>query len=146
MSHASNAMAIGLFEMKKGTGHEALGMSDGIKSHRDLIAWQRAFDLGLLTYELTTKFPEHERFNLTVMIRRTAIQIASHIADGYGRQSTTDYIRLLRSARGGLYELDTQLLYAVRSNYLNEETYERANSKLEECSRILAGLIRSLER
>ncbi len=121
-------------------------MSEPIKSHRDLIAWQKAFDLGLLAYELTTKFPDHERFNLTVMIRRTAIQIASHIADGYGRQNTIDYIRLLRTARGGLYELDTQLLFAVRLAYLSEETYQRANTKLEECGRILAGLIRSLER
>lgn len=121
-------------------------MDPPIKSHRDLIAWQRAFELGLHVYELTTKFPEHERFNLTVMIRRTAMQITGHIADGYGRQHTVDYVRLLRAARGSLYELDTQLLYAVRLTYLSEETYAIASERLEECGRILAGLIRSLER
>ncbi len=71
--------------------------------------------------------------------------MASNIAEGYGRGSTTDYVRFLRMARGSLYEIDTQLLIAHRLEYLPENTFQKAELQLNECSRVLVGLIKSLE-
>ena len=34
--------------------------SESIKSHRDLIAWQKAMDLTVTVYELTKTFPREE--------------------------------------------------------------------------------------
>lgn len=76
---------------------------------------------------------------------RSAISVASNIAEGYGRGSSQDYIRFLRIARGSLYEMDTQLLFALRLGYLAPDQHETLQSEVDECGRILAGLIRSLE-
>jgi four helix bundle protein len=116
-----------------------------IRSHRDLIAWQKTFSLGLEIYQVTKRLPEHEKFGLISQLRRGSVSVASNIAEGYGRQTTADYLRFLRVARGGLYELDTQLLFCVELNYLDRNDYTPLHERLDECGRILAGLIRSLE-
>ena len=117
-----------------------------ISSHRDLIAWQKAVELGLLVYEISRAFPDDERFGLTSQIRRCSISIASNIAEGFGRGTRTDYIRFLRIARGSLREVDTQMTFAVRLGYVDGPVAHQAFDLINECSKILAGLIRSLEQ
>lgn len=121
-------------------------MSHEIKSHRDLVVWQKAVELGLAVYDATQRFPGDERFGLTNQLRRASVSIASNIAEGYGRGTTDDYARYLRVARGSLFEVDTQLLFAVRLGYLSETTHHQLDEALRECSRLLAGLLRSLAR
>ncbi len=120
-------------------------MAERIRTYRDLIAWQRAFQLGLRIYKLTRELPDHERFGLISQLRRGSISIASNIAEGYGRGSTSDYVRFLKIARGALYELDTQLQFAVELGYVSSSQFEEVNQHLLEAERVLAGLIRSLE-
>lgn len=116
-----------------------------IRSHRDLVAWQKAMDLGIEVYRLTKTLPESERFGLVSQLRRASVSIPSNIAEGYGRGTTADYIRFLRASRGSLYEIDTQLLLAVRLEYIPTSSYDGILERINECGRILAGLIRSLE-
>ncbi|MCC6228504.1 MAG: four helix bundle protein [Phycisphaerales bacterium] len=116
-----------------------------IRSHRDLVAWQKAVEFGLLVYEVTKSFPSDERFGLTSQMRRGTVSVASNIAEGYGRGSTSDYLRFLPVARGALFEVDTQLIFAVRLGLVSQEKFDEIESKCKECGRILAGLIRSIE-
>lgn len=119
-------------------------MSD-IRSHRDLIAWQKAVELSLAIYSATQGFPAEERCGLVSQLRRAGVSVASNIAEGYGRGSTIDYVRYLRTARGSLYEIDTQLLIAARLEIVSMPVFQQLESQLNECSRILVGLIRSLD-
>lgn len=120
-------------------------MRDEIRSFRDLHAWQKAFELGAAVYERTRSFPSDERFGLTIQARRSAIPVASNIAEGHGRGSRSDYLRFLRIARGSLFELDTQLRFAARFGYLAGDGLEALAVQVDTCGRVLAGLIRSLE-
>lgn len=121
-------------------------MSEPIKSFRDLIAWQKAVDLGLFANEVTSRFPDHEKYGLTAAIRRNAFLIASQIADGYGQQNSGEFIRHLRQARGTIYVVDTQMMFAVRLGYLPEDTHRPVSLKVEEVAKVLSGLLRSLDR
>ena len=115
-----------------------------ISTYKDLIAWQKAFQLGLNIYQIAGNLPDHERYGLISQLRRGAISIASNIAEGYGRGSKTDYLRFLKIARGALYELDTQLLFTDQLTYINKDAYKGVKEQLDESERVLAGLIRSL--
>jgi four helix bundle protein len=117
----------------------------GIQSYRDLVAWQKAFEMGIAVYALTKTIPDHERYGLTSQMRRSAVSVASNIAEGYGRQSRTDYVRFPKVARGSLYELETQMLFAVELGYVEKSASEVVFGQFSECGRVLAGLIRSLE-
>jgi 23S rRNA-intervening sequence protein len=51
-------------------------------SFKQLVVWQRAVELSLATYKLTSGFPKSEQFGLTNQLRRAAVSIASNIAEG----------------------------------------------------------------
>ena len=59
-----------------------------IKSYKDLLIWQRSIELCKLVYEITTGFPEVEKFGLVSQMKRSAVSIPSNIAEGYGRNYT----------------------------------------------------------
>lgn len=109
------------------------------------MAWQLAVAASIEVYRLTKPFPADERFGLTQQLRRAAVSVPSNIAEGYGRGSRQDYARFLRVARGSLYEVETQLLIAVRLGYLGDDAYRDIRAQLAEAGRVLAGLIRSIE-
>lgn len=121
-------------------------MATRIESYRDLLAWQRAFSLGLLIYRATDSFPNRERYGLTSQMRRSAISIASNIAEGYSRGSRIDYLRFLKISRGSLCELETQSLFASELGFLPEDRKNEVLLSIEECKRLLAGLIKGVER
>jgi len=116
-----------------------------IRGYQDLIAWQKAFQLGIGIYQVVLSLPDHERFGLISQLRRAAVSVASNIAEGYGRHGRADYLRFLKMARGSIYELDTQLLFAVELKYFSPDQHKPVKSQLDEAERVLAGLIRGVE-
>jgi len=120
-------------------------VSDGIQSYRDLIAWKKAYGLGLALYEFSTRFPEHERFGMTVQIRRSALAVARFIAEGYGKHNPTAYAQALRNARSATYDIDTQLAFAIGLKYAAEAECDALLKQTAECGKVISGLIRSIE-
>ena len=117
-----------------------------IRSYRDLEVWKRGVDLVELIYKLTQSFPSEEKFGLTSQLRRAAVSISSNIAEGWGRDSTKDYVRFVRIARSSLFEIETQLIIAHRLGYLNEDALRASLQETEVESKMLLSLIRSLRR
>ena len=117
-----------------------------VRTYRDLIAWQKSHALALAVYRLTSTFPAEERFGLTAQVRRASVSVPSNIAEGYGRGGRADYARFLKLARGSLYEVDAQLLLAADLGHLGREQYQEACQSIEECERVLAGLIRAIDQ
>jgi four helix bundle protein len=95
-------------------------MSGG--NYRNLIAWQRAMDVVVRTYEATEHFPECERFGLARQMCRAAVSAPSNIAEGRGRVTRRDFRHFLIQARGSLYELETQLEIACRLQFISVES------------------------
>ena len=90
-------------------------------SYQDLIVWQKSMQLVKEVYTLVKMLPKEEQFALSDQMRRAVVSIPSNIAEGYGRNSTNDYIRFLNIARGSKYELDTQIQICVMLNYISKE-------------------------
>lgn len=116
-----------------------------IKSFKDLLVWQKAFELVLAVYAATRSFPSDERFGLTSELRKTARSLPYNIAEGHKRPTTADYLRFLGIAAGSGGELETQLLLAERLAYLTPDQAEDLLDRYREVERMLAGLVRSLE-
>ena len=83
-----------------------------VQSFRDLIAWQKAIDLVAEIYEATKGFPKEEIYALTNQLRRAAVSVPSNIAEGQGRFSTSEFRHFLGNARGSLFEVQTQIVFA----------------------------------
>src|SRR5882762_5838834 len=99
------------------------GAKAPIRSHRDLIVWQKAMDLVVAVYRATETFPKAETYGLTSQIRRAVTSIPANIAEGQGRRLTKEFLYFLANARGSLWELDTHLEAATRLGFLSTETH-----------------------
>jgi|SRR6267378_4473720 len=115
-----------------------------IKSHRDLIVWQKAMVLVSDVYALTKTFPREKIYGLTAQTRRAAASVPANIAEGQGRRLGREFHQFLGNARGSLMELDTHLELALRVGYINEEQHTVIRAKLDEVGRVLNGLMRSI--
>jgi four helix bundle protein len=71
-------------------------------------------------YIATSNFPKEEIFGLTSQIRRSAVSIASNIAEGSGRNSDGEFINFLGIANGSSFELETQLMIALDLDYISD--------------------------
>ncbi len=117
-----------------------------VRTHRDLVVWQRGMDAAIEVYALVGRLPKNERLGLASQMRRAAASIAANIAEGAGRVHRGDYLRFISIARGSQMELDTHLELAVRLGYLSEAEVARAQAMLDQTGKMLATLIRVLGR
>ena len=61
------------------------------KSFKDLIVWQKSYQLVLEIYKITKDFPKSETYGLSQQMRKAAVSIPSNIAEGYGRKHKAEY-------------------------------------------------------
>jgi four helix bundle protein len=109
-------------------------MREPARTFKDLLVWQRAHQLALAVYKLTSTFPKHEMFGLTCQMQRAAVSVAANIAEGFKRRGPADKARLLNIAQGSLEESRYYLILAQDLGYA--ETLEQT-IVLEEVSRFL---------
>lgn len=115
-----------------------------MKTYRDLIIWQKSMVFVTQIYKITKTFPKEENYGLISQIRRCAVSIPSNIAEGYGRQSTNDYLRFLKISIGSLYETQTQLEIALNLKYLSSDEFKRVYELSREIERMLSSLCRKI--
>jgi four helix bundle protein len=89
-----------------------------IRSHEDLHVWKLSMQLASDIYRLTYSLPAEERFGLQSQLRRAAVSVASNIAGGAGRRSSTEFRHFLSIALGSLAELETQYLLCIDLRFL----------------------------
>jgi four helix bundle protein len=114
------------------------------ESFKDLVVWQRAIQLTVAVYNLTSSFPSSEQSGLTNQMRRASVSVASNIAEGYGRSTTGEYLQFLGHARGSNCELQTQLVIAKALSFGSEESLQQADSLSGEVSRMLVAIMNKL--
>src|ERR1700677_2780951 len=98
-------------------------MSEGIKTYKDLIVWQKSIDLVKHIYLLCKKIPDTEKFGLISQIQRAAVSVPSNIAEGWGRETKNYYVHFLRIAKGSLAEVETLSVIARELDYLDEDLF-----------------------
>ncbi|HMV14775.1 MAG TPA: four helix bundle protein [Chitinophagales bacterium] len=116
-----------------------------ITSYKDLIVWQKSIDFVSYIYGITSQFPSAEKFNLTSQINRAVISIPVNIAEGFGRESSKNYIQFLKISRGSLYEVDTLFIISKNLEYITTEVYSQTTLFINEISKLLNGLIKSIQ-
>ncbi|MDP6380308.1 MAG: four helix bundle protein, partial [Phycisphaerae bacterium] len=78
-----------------------------MKTFRDLVVWQKGYQLASNVYQATSGFPGSERFGLTSQMRRCASSVPANIAEGFGRHRRKEFVRFLQIAQGSLFEIET---------------------------------------
>lgn len=95
-----------------------------MRNFRELDIWNLSRDLVKEIYLLMKYMPEEEKFGLTSQIKRSAISIASNIAEGCAKKSNKDFSRFLEISLGSCYELETQLILCSDVELISKKIIE----------------------
>ena len=111
------------------------------KSIHTLVAFQRALDLVVEVYSVTSSFPRTELYGLTAQLRRAAISVPSNIAEGQGRLSFGEWRQFLSHARGSMFEIEAEIVIAERLGLASAVDMMQIRKRMRETGKALAGLI-----
>ncbi len=103
-----------------------------------------AMDLATVVYSVTADFPKSEIYGLTSQMRRSAVSIASNIAEGSARGTRKDFRQFVLIAKGSNCELQTQLLLAKRLQFGLETEVVKAEDLTRDIGQMLSGLSKYL--
>ena len=116
-----------------------------MKPHKNLEAWKLSFEFVKEIYKVTALFPSEEKFGLVSQLRRAAVSVPTNIAEGAARRSKKEFIQFLYIAEGSISELDTLVELSAELDFLTKETSNILFIFLEDISKRIIGLIKSLE-
>ncbi len=109
-------------------------------SFEKLECWQQARLLAIWAYQNTRMFPPEEKFGMVSQIRRSALSIASNIAEGVSRKSYKDQSHFSTVAYGSSIELLNHLIIAHDLNFIEETMYTEGREMIEKVTKLVAGL------
>lgn len=115
-----------------------------VKTYKDLIVWQKAMEMTVMSYPIVSKLPKEETYALCSQMRRAAVSIPSNIAEGFGRNSKKEYLQFLYIAYGSVCELETQLMLCVRIEYLTEIEIQPIMDLLDEIGKMITTITKKL--
>jgi four helix bundle protein len=117
----------------------------GVQNYKDLIVWQKAMDLVYEVYQISKSFPKEEQYALTNQLRRAVVSVPSNIAEGRSRYSSAEFRNFLSIAHGSLAEVETQILLAIRLDYVKENQATKSLDLQNEISKMLVSIYRKIE-
>ncbi len=110
-------------------------------SFEDLEVWKRACRLAVSIYQVLL---ECRDYGLKDQMQRSAVSIASNIAEGAERGSDAEFARFLKIAKGSAAELRTQVYIAQSLNIISMVQSKELIQECKEVSSMSQGLIASL--
>jgi four helix bundle protein len=113
---------------------------------RDLKVWQEAVALGGEVLRAVRHSARRETKIATDAVITTALAVACHIAEGYGRYTVPEQRQLYRAAKRDLLRLETQLAILRHADLLSISNHAELLKRTHHVARLLAGYIIYLER
>lgn len=117
-----------------------------MRSYKELIAYQKAYQLALEVYRATENYPKEEIYGLVSQMRRASVSVPCNIAEGYRRGHRKEYIQFLHIAQGSCSELETLLALSKDLGFIKEQPFLDLYELEEDISKLLRGLIVSLSK
>jgi four helix bundle protein len=115
------------------------------KKFEDMEVWKKSMNLTRFIYQTTNQPSFSKDYNLVNQIRKSAVSIASNIAEGVERDGNKELINFLYIAKGSCGELRCQLYIALDQHYLQRDRFEEIYNLATEISVSLNKLIKYLQ-
>jgi len=107
----------------------------------NLDVWKRA---ARISADLYKALEESRHFSFKDQITRSALSIASNIAEGYERDTPADRVKFLTYAKGSCGELRTQLYIGIQAGFIERHPGTQWIRETREISAMLCGLSKAL--
>ena len=117
-----------------------------IASAKDLIVYKKAYELAMLIFELSKRFPKDEQYALTGQIRRSSRSISMNLREALAKRGyPAHYVSKLTDCDGENGETDTSLDFAKDCGYITEQQHGDLTTRCAEIGRMLGAIIQKPE-
>ena len=109
---------------------------------QDLLAYQKSFELSMLIFVVSKKFPSEEKYSLTDQIRRSSRSVSANIAESYRkRRYPKDFVSKLSDCEAEAAETQVWLDFALECEYVDNEFY---NEMYKQYDMVLGMLVKMI--
>lgn len=109
----------------------------------EILAWKKGQDFAVSVY---TIFSSVSDYGFKDQIQRATVSTSNNIAEGFERQSNSEFIRFLYYSKDSSAKVRSMLYIARRLNYIREDQFQLLFNQIIEISKLLSGLIKSLKK
>jgi four helix bundle protein len=113
---------------------------------RDLRVWQESVALGADVIRALRQTNRREIKAISEHTMLTAMHVAEHVAEGYGRYAAGEQRQLYRAAKRELLKLETSLAIARQADLVSATHHAQLVSRIQSVNRLLSGFLVYLDR
>ena len=119
-------------------GFDAVVVKLGIMDFKELLAYQKSFDLAMEIFEISKSFPAEERYALTDQIRRSSRSVCANLAEAYRKRLyVKHFISKLSDSDAECSETTVWLEFALKCGYVSDQDYHRLTNQCKECGKLI---------
>jgi len=118
-----------------------------VNSFKELIVYQKAYNLAMEIFEISKDFPKEEKYSLTDQIRRSSRSVTSNIAESWAKKRYLKlFVSKLIDSLGEEYETEVWLDYSRDSKYITILKHDELLEKYNEVRKMLISMINNPEK
>ena len=118
-----------------------------INSFRDLILFQKAYELSMEIFNLTKSFPKEEKYSLTDQIRRSSRSVCSNIGEAWAKRVyIKSFVSKLSDSLGEEFETEVWLHFSKDCEYIDSETCNKLIVGYDEVRKMLISMMNHPEK
>ena len=115
-----------------------------INSAKELIVYQKAYQLSMRIFEVSKRFPQEERYALTSQIRRSSRSVCLNLREAWAkRKYPAHFVSKLTDCDGENSETDSSLDYAKDCSYITKQEHQELTGLCTEVGKMLGSMIAS---
>ena len=109
---------------------------------KELLAYQKGFQLAMEIFEISKTFPIEERYSLTDQIRRSSRSVCANLAESYRkRRYLRHFISKLTDCDAENSETNVWLDFSYECKYISQETHNILTQKSNEVGKLINFMI-----
>ena len=109
---------------------------------KQLLAYQKGYDLAMSIFEVSKSFPKEETYSLTDQIRRSSRSVCANISESYRkRRYPKHFISKLTDADGENSETRTWLDFAFDCKYITKDSHSNLTEQNIEVGKLINYMI-----
>mgnify|MGYP003594831362 FL=1 len=115
-----------------------------VQSIKQLVVYQKAYDLAMRVFERTKRFPAEEKFALTGQIRRSSRSVCLNLREAWAkRRYEAHFISKLTDCDGENNETDSSLDFAKDCGYIDAKEHEIMVELNREVGKMIGSMIKT---
>jgi len=118
----------------------------GVRSAKELVVYQKAYQTAMRIFVISKRFPSEERFALTGQIRRCSRSVCSNLREAWAkRRYPPHFVSKLTDSDGENSETDTSLDFAKDCGYITTDEHSELTEQASEVAKMLGSMIQNPE-